>query len=135
MTYRLSTSDSLAQIFSQVAETVGSADEEIHILLSDGEHHGLEHERLFYDLPNPLVIESESGESSKCALRSENCEAFHKDTENRAVITFGEKCTSVTLKNFTIENTHVKSCESLVIMYGCAWTKSHRALRSTHSYN
>ena len=111
MTYRLSTSDSLAKIFSQVAETVGSTDEEIHILLSDGEHHGLEHERLFYDLPNPLVIESESGESSKCALRSENCEAFHKDTENRAVITFGEKCTSVTLKNFTIENTHVKSCD------------------------
>ena len=65
MTYRLSTNDSLSQIFSKAAETVGSADEKIYIILSDGEHHGLEHERIFYDLPNPLVIEGESGDSSK----------------------------------------------------------------------
>ena len=111
MTYNLSTNDSLAEVFARLANSKIPADEKIHILLSDGEHHGLEHERIFYNLPNPLVIESESGDSSRCALRSENCEAFHKDTENRAVLTFGENCTSVMLKNFTIENTHVKTCD------------------------
>ena len=105
MTYTVNSNDSLAEIFSRIEGSATSGSEEIHILLSNGEHHGLEHERLFYNLPNPLVIESVSGDSSKCALRSENCEAFHKDTENRAVLTFGEKCTSVSLKNFTIENT------------------------------
>ena len=103
----LSTNDSLAKVF----KTISPSEEPIHILLADGEHHGLEHERLFYDFPNPLVIESVSGNASNCALRAENCEAFHKDTENRAVLTFGEKCTSVTLRNFTIENTHVKTCD------------------------
>jgi pectinesterase len=111
MTYNLSTNDSLAEVFARLANSKLPADEKIHILLSDGEHHGLEHERIFYNLPNPLVIESESADSSRCALRSENCEAFHKDTENRAVLTFGENCTSVMLKNFTIENTHVKTCD------------------------
>jgi len=111
MTYNLSTNDSLAEVFARLANSKLPADEKIHILLSDGEHHGLEHERLFYNLPNPLVIENEFGDSSRCALRSENCEAFHKDTENRAVLTFGENCTSVMLKNFTIENTHVKTCD------------------------
>lgn len=107
MNYTLSPTDSLSDLFAEISPS----SEPIHILLADGEHHGLEHERIFYDLPNPLVIESASGDASKCALRSENCEAFHKDTENRAVITFGEKCTSVTLKNFTIENTHIKTCD------------------------
>lgn len=111
MTYTVNSSDSLSEIFSQIEKSALPASEEIRILLSDGEHHGLEHERLFYNLANPLLIEGLSGDSSKCALRSENCEAFHKDTENRAVLTFGENCTSVTLKNFTIENTHVKSCD------------------------
>jgi len=111
MTFNLSTNDSLAKIFAQISDSSASSNEEIHILLEDGEHKGLEHERLFYDLPNPLVIESKSGNPENCALRSENCEAFHKDTENRAVLTLGENCTSVTLKNFTIENTHVKTCD------------------------
>ena len=84
--------------------------EKIEITLSDGEYKGFEHKRIFYDLKNPLVVKSESGNPEKCALRAENCEAFHKDTENRAVITFGMNCTEVTLEGFTIENTHVKTC-------------------------
>ncbi len=111
MTFNLSTNDSLAKVFARISDSAVSSNEEIHILLEDGEHKGLEHERLFYDFPNPLVIESKSGKAENCALRSENCEAFHKDTENRAVLTLGENCTSVTLKNFTIENTHVKTCD------------------------
>ena len=96
MTYILKTTDSLAQVFAQIPPS----DEQVHILFKDGEHKGLYHERFFYNLPNPLVIESESENAEKCALRGENCEAFHKDTENRAILTFGENCTSVTLKNF-----------------------------------
>ena len=107
MTIQLSPNDSLAQVFSSLSPS----QETVHILLADGEHRGLEHGRIFYNLPNPLLIESVSGDASNCALRAENCEAFHKDTENRAVLTFGENCTSVTLKNFTIENTHVKTCD------------------------
>lgn len=108
MNFFLKTTDSISKIFSDFHE---NADEVLHITLSDGEHKGLFHERIFYDLPNPLIIESKSGNSENCALRSENCEAFHKDTENRAVITFGEHCTHITLKNFTIENTHLKTLD------------------------
>ena len=111
MTFTLSTNDSLSKFIEKISSSRKSSDEEIHIFLENGEHHGLEGERLFYDFPNPLVIESVSGETTKCALRAENCEAFHKDTENRAVLTFGENCTSVTLKNFTIENTHIKTSD------------------------
>ena len=111
MKIQITQNDSLAEVISKIPSSVKSLNENVHIILSDGEHKGLYHERIFYNLPNPLVIESESGDSSRCALRAENCEAFHKDTENRAVITFGENCTSVTLKNFTIENTHVKTCD------------------------
>ncbi|MCR4822041.1 MAG: hypothetical protein K5873_04105 [Treponema sp.] len=111
MEVTLSTKDSLGEFISKLDSSIKSSEEEIHILLEDGEHKGLEHERIFYNLANPLIIESKSGNADKCALRSENCEYYHKDTENRAVITFGEKCTSVTLKNFTIENTHLKTCD------------------------
>lgn len=111
MTITLTPSDRLSDVFSGLSPSSG----EIHILLADGEHRGPERGRIFYDLPNPLVIESVSGDSEKCALRNENCELFHKDTENRAVLTFGEKCTSVTLKNFTIENTHIKTCDDVAL--------------------
>ncbi|MBQ4378208.1 MAG: hypothetical protein II821_03305 [Treponema sp.] len=105
--FYLTQNESLAEVFSKITPS----QEEIHIILEDGEHSGLFHERLFYNLPNPLLIESKSQNPEKCLLSSENCEAFHKDTENRAVLTFGENCTSVTLRNFTIENTHIKTCD------------------------
>lgn len=103
--------DSLKELF----EEISSLDEEIRIILADGLHRGVDGGRLFFNIPVPLVIESESGEASKCILESENCEAFHKDTENRAVLTFGERCTSVILRNFTIENTHVKTCDDCAL--------------------
>lgn len=89
-----------------------SDSEKIEITLSDGDHKGLNHERIFYDLKNPLVIKSEGGKPENCALRAENCETYHKDTENRALITFGKNCTDVTLEGFTIENTHIKTCDN-----------------------
>ena len=111
MVFHLSKSNSLSDTFSKIPPST----EEVHIFLSDGEHQGLEHERIFYNLPNPLIIESESKNAEKCFLKSENCEAFHKDTENRAVLTFGENCTKITLKNFTIENTHLKTLDDAAL--------------------
>lgn len=112
MEIKLSTNESLGELIASLSEKITGA-EEIKIILCDGEHKGLDKERIFYNLPNPLIIQSESGNPEKCALRSENCEAFHKDTENRAVITFGENCTKVNLLNFTIENTHIKTCDDV----------------------
>lgn len=109
----LTTEQSLADFLHSLPSKNLPSTEEIKITLKDGEHKGLNHERIFYDLPNSLTIKSESGNAEKCALRSENCEAFHKDTENRAVITFGMNCTNVTLQGFTIENTHLKTCDDV----------------------
>ena len=109
MKINLSTSDSLSEAISRLNPE--SESEEIKIVLADGKHEGVFRDRIFYDLPNPLFIESEGGDSSKCVLSGENCEAFHKDTENRAIITFGNNCTKVTLMDFTIENLHVKTSD------------------------
>ncbi len=109
MRIRLSTSDSLSGAISRLNPE--SESEEIKIVLADGKHEGVFRDRIFYDLPNPLFIESEGGDASKCVLSGENCEAFHKDTENRAIITFGNSCTKVTLMDFTIENLHVKTSD------------------------
>ena len=79
------------------------------IELSDGVHAGNEKARLFYDSPEPLEIRGKGAE--KCVLRGENCESYHKDTENRAILTFGEKCTRVSLFDFTIENAHIKTAD------------------------
>lgn len=71
---------------------------------------GIYHEILSYNLSNPITIESVSGTKPEdCVLSAENCEAFHKDTENRSVFVIGSGATEVTLKGFTIENTHVKT--------------------------
>ncbi len=77
------------------------------IILCDGEYAGAKKARLFYDSPFPLEIIGSGAKN--CSLKGENCEAFHKDTENRAILTFGEKCTRVFLSNFEIENAHVKT--------------------------
>lgn len=117
MKIRVEESQSLSDELKKIQELSDSGKlsetEQIEIALSDGEHKGVFQDRIFYDLPNPLTIESESGDSKKCILNGENCEAFHKDTENRAIITFGENCTRVTLKNFTIENLHIKTCDDV----------------------
>jgi len=107
MKANISVSDSLPDFFRNLS--VQDENEEIRVILSDGIHKGAFRERIFYNLPNPLVIESENADAEKCVLSGENCEAFHKDTENRAIITFGNDCTKVTLMNFTIENLHVKT--------------------------
>ena len=107
MKANISVSDFLPDFFRNLS--VQDENEEIRVILSDGTHKGAFRERIFYNLPNPLVIESENADAEKCVLSGENCEAFHKDTENRAIITFGNECTKVTLLNFTVENLHIKT--------------------------
>ncbi len=85
-----------------------SASEPFTLHLAAGEYR----EILRYDEPNSLFMNGPNGAqacSAACAVRAENCEAFRKDTENRALFTVGPKATFVSLKNFTLENTHVKT--------------------------
>ena len=78
----------------------------VHIVLGKGVYSEL----LSYNLPNPLIMEAASGIAREnCVIKAENCEAFHKDTENRSVFVIGPNATFVTLKGFTIQNTHVKT--------------------------
>jgi len=110
--FKLTTNENLSNLIKTIEEKYSEENlqnEEIKIILQDGEHKGVFQDRIFYNLKNPLTIESESKNREKCVLNGENCEAFHKDTENRAIITFGENCTKVELKNFTIENLHIKT--------------------------
>ena len=77
-------------------------------MLAAGKYPGI----LSYNLPNPLILEGMAGTKPEdIVLLAENCEAFHKDTENRAVFVIGPNASEVTLRGFTIENTHLKSCD------------------------
>ena len=87
-------------------DSIQEGSEEVTINLESGTYS----EILSYNKKNPLIIQAKDGVSAKdCILAAENCEAFHKDTENRSVFVFGPDCTNVTLKGFTIENTHIKT--------------------------
>ncbi len=100
----------ISQAFKKISEMVktGSLDFEapVHLTIAPGEYH----EIISYNLSNPLVMETPTGTKPEdCVISAENCEAFHKDTENRAVFVIGTAATDVTLRGFTIENTHVKT--------------------------
>ena len=83
-----------------------SRDSPIHIVLGAGTYR----EKVKYNLPNPIIIESAPGLTAKdCIIQADNCEAFHQGVENRAIFYFGPNVTNVTLKNFSIINTHNKS--------------------------
>ena len=62
--FYLSEKDSLSQLIKSLSPC--NSDEEIHILLSDGEHKAAEQERIFYNFENPLIIESDSGTTENC---------------------------------------------------------------------
>ena len=78
----------------------------IHLILEPGSYK----EVVRYNLSNPLIMESVPGTSpEECVIEAENCEAFNKGAENRAVFCFGPNVTKVTLKNFSVINTHIKA--------------------------
>lgn len=104
----------IAQTFKKIKEITASGsidiDTPVRILLAAGKYPGI----LSYNLPNPLILEGMSGTKPEdIVLLAENCEAFHKDTENRAVFVIGPNASEVTLRGFTIENTHLKTCDDV----------------------
>lgn len=101
---------SITAAFNKIREMVrtGAIEREtpVHIVLEPGTYT----ETVKYNLSNPLIMESMSGAKAEdCIIQAENCEAFHKTPENRSIFAIGPNVTSVTLKNFTLLNTHNKS--------------------------
>ena len=83
-----------------------SKDSPIHLVLEAGVYH----ETVKYNLSNPLVIESAARvKPEDCVVQADNCEAFNKGIENRGVFILGPNVTNVSLKKFSIINTHNKS--------------------------
>lgn len=78
----------------------------VHIILEPGVYW----ESVRYNLPNPIIIESLPGTKAEdCVLKADNCESYNKGLINRGIFVIGPNATNVTLKNFTIENTHARA--------------------------
>ncbi|MCM1322363.1 MAG: pectinesterase family protein [Bacteroides sp.] len=91
---------------ANAASCTAPAFESVSVVLSPGVYS----EILRYNLPNALTVSGTDGaRNDECIIAAENCEAFAKDTENRALFTLGPNTTRVELRNFTLENTHVKT--------------------------
>lgn len=100
----------IANTFKKIGEMARAGtietDTPVRIQLAPGKYQGI----LSYNLLNPLIMEGAPGSRPEDVIISaENCEAFHKDTENRAVFVIGPGASDVTLRGFTIENTHIKT--------------------------
>ncbi|MBO4385768.1 MAG: hypothetical protein J5817_02000 [Treponema sp.] len=97
---------SLKKIKEMIMTGAVPKDTPIHLILEPG----IYKETVRYNMPNPLVLESLPGtKNTDCVIQADNCEAFHKGLENRAVFYLGALATNVTLKNFSIINMHNKS--------------------------
>lgn len=80
----------------------------VHIILDAGFYR----ETIRYNLSNPLIMESAPGvKNTDCLIQADNCEAYNKGQNNRAVFVIGPNATNVSLKNFTVSNVHVKTVE------------------------
>ncbi len=106
----------ITQTFKKINDMVRSGsiefDTPVHLVLTAGVYR----EILSWNMANPLYMEASAGlKPEEVVIAAENCEAFHKDTENRAVFVIGQGATKVTLKGFTIENTHVKSADDAAL--------------------
>ena len=106
----------ITQTFKKINDMVRSGtidmDTPVRIQLAPGNYPGI----LSYNLSNPLIMEGTAGSKPEdIVVSAENCEAFHKDTENRAVFVIGMGATEVTLRGFTIENTHVKTADDAAL--------------------
>lgn len=100
----------LKKIKEMISTGTVAKDTAIHLILEPGSYR----EKVRYNLSNPLAIESVPGTKAEdCVILADNCEAYNKGQQNRAVFSFGPNATNVSLKNFTISNTHVKTSEEL----------------------
>ncbi len=100
----------LRQIKEMTSTGTAEKDTEVHLILEGGTYC----ETIRYNLSNPLLIESAPGISSDdCVIQADNCEAYNKGQSNRAIFLFGPNVTSVKMRNFTIENTHLKTSQEV----------------------
>ena len=89
----------------------------VHLVLDPGVYR----ETVRYNISNPLVMESAAGTKAEdCVLQVDNCEAYNRGQQKRAVFFIGSNATSVTLKNFTICNSHQKGGSLLYSPANCA---------------
>ncbi len=89
----------------------------VHLTLEPG----IYRETIKYNLSNPLIIESNPGTKTEdCILQADNCEAYNSGQSNRAVFVLGPNATNVSLKNFTISNTHLKTSEEEISLQEAA---------------
>lgn len=78
----------------------------VHVTIEAGSYR----EQVKYNLSNPLIMETIPGtKAENCEILADNCEAYKSGLENRAIFIFGPNVTQVTLRNFSIRNTHNKS--------------------------
>ena len=80
----------------------------VHIVLDSGVYH----EVIKYNLSNPLVMEAAPGVPPEtCVVQADNSEQFNRGVENRSVFVLGPNVTNVSLKHFSVVNTHTKTIE------------------------
>ena len=80
----------------------------VHLVLEAGSYR----ESIRYNLSNPLIMESAPGTKAEdCVVQAENCESFNKGVENRSIFALGPNVSRITIRNFTVINTHMKSVE------------------------
>jgi len=96
----------IKKIYEMVISGAVAKNAPVHITLAPGSYREL----IQYNLSNPLIMESAPGTAADaCIIQADTCEAFHKGAENRAVFVIGPNASNITLKNFSIINTHNKS--------------------------
>ncbi|MGN0729548.1 pectinesterase family protein [Treponema sp.] len=98
----------LKKIKEMISTGTVAKDTPVHLVLEPGFYR----ETIRYNLSNPLLIESAPGtKAENCVILADNCEAYNKGQQNRAVFSIGPNATNISLKNFTISNTHIKTSE------------------------
>ncbi|MCQ2248479.1 MAG: pectinesterase family protein [Treponema sp.] len=81
----------------------------VHLILEKGVYM----ETVKYNLANPLVMESAPGTpADSCVIQADNCDSYNKGQGYRSIFVLGPNCRNVTLKNFTIRNTHNRIVET-----------------------
>lgn len=98
----------LKKIKEMVNTGAVSKETPVHILLETGSYKEIIH----WNLRNPLIMEASPNNSPEATtIQAENCEFFNHGVENRAIFNIGQNATSVILRNFSIINTHNKTCD------------------------
>ena len=89
----------------------------VHLTLEAGTYR----ETIRYNLSNPLIMESAAGvKPEDCVIQADNCEAFNKGIDARGVFVIGPNATNISLRHFSIINTHNKTSQNDVSLNDAA---------------